>query len=90
MTRSPSAAGDHERRRRRDPARQPASRSTSTRSSSSPPATAPGGGYSPVLGPVVACARCGCLLLDSAAARAAHDRHHASLRQLWQRGNGSG
>ncbi|HEV8276899.1 MAG TPA: hypothetical protein VGQ26_14550 [Streptosporangiaceae bacterium] len=42
--------------------------------------------YAPVLPGVLACSRCGALLLDATAARAAHDRFHEGLRQLWHNG----
>jgi hypothetical protein len=50
----------------------------------------PAGGYLPALPWAGTCTRCGCLVADDPDALAAHERHHAALRTLWERGNGDG
>jgi hypothetical protein len=46
--------------------------------------TDPNGSYTPVMGGLVSCGRCGAVLLDKPAERDLHDAHHRALRQLWQ------
>ncbi len=42
------------------------------------------GSYTPVIGGLVSCDRCGALLLDKEAERDQHDRFHDGLRKLWR------
>jgi hypothetical protein len=39
--------------------------------------------YTAIVGGMVQCRRCACLVLDTQPARNQHDQHHAALRRLW-------
>jgi len=41
--------------------------------------------YTMIVGGMVACQRCACLLQDTKPARDQHDNHHAALRAMYER-----
>lgn len=41
--------------------------------------------YTMVVGGMISCRRCACLLLDTRPSRDQHDNHHAALRAMYER-----